>query len=100
MCSKDRGMFFIRLIEEALVCGSFVFVLKLTNNSNIHFSNFMKWILLLLVNFNTNTKLPHTRASSIKIVEQVHYVQGVVPHHDLDIMVRVLVDRYFSIGEF
>jgi hypothetical protein len=27
----------------------------------------MKWTLLLLVNFNTNTKLGHTRASSIKM---------------------------------
>jgi hypothetical protein len=28
------------LIEEALVCGSFVFVLKLTNNSKVHFMKF------------------------------------------------------------
>jgi hypothetical protein len=28
------------LIEEALVCASFVFVLKLTNNSKVHFMKF------------------------------------------------------------
>jgi hypothetical protein len=46
-----------------------VFVSSHNKIHDTHTANFMKWILLLLVNFNTNTKLPHTRVFPIKIKE-------------------------------
>jgi hypothetical protein len=37
------------LIEEALVCPSFVFVLKLTHNSKIHFMKFVHEVDLAII---------------------------------------------------
>jgi hypothetical protein len=74
-----RG-FYWTLIGKALVCCTFVFVLKarslswnllyyVENSQRIlyHTVYFVKWILVLLFNFNTNTNVPHTRSFPINL---------------------------------